>query len=75
MLYNLERKVVVLKCSFLLGYFMNLVFTYGMIFVKALIVFLSLFLLVFGLTGPDVAFSVFSFSKARSFQPQPTRYC
>lgn len=34
-----------------------------------------LFLLVFGLTGPDVAFSVFSFSKARSFQPQPTRYC
>lgn len=38
-----------------------------------LTVFLSLFLLVFGLTGPNVAFSIFSFSKARSFQPQPTR--
>lgn len=36
-------------------------------FVKALTVFLSFFLLVFGLTGPDVAFSVFSISKARSF--------
>lgn len=53
--------------------FMCLLFTYD--FVKALTVCLSLFLLVFGLTGPDAAFSIFSFSEARSFQSQPTRYC